>query len=110
MIFLGTFDAATPQDILGNPILADVDAVRHRRVYKLPHGGYRWDPGSHASHLTWQWAVMLLHPTLIRFNLRSAIRDAYTFLYRYAPTDAELDNILQMPLNATMAGYAAFAR
>lgn len=110
VIFLGTFDAATPQDIMGNPMLADVDAVRQRRVYKLPHGGYRWDPGSHESHLTWPWVAMLLHPTRVHVDLRSAIRETYRFLYRYALTDAELDDILQMPLNATMAGYAAFTQ
>lgn len=109
VIFLGAFDDATPEDLIKQPTLAGVDAVQQRRVYKLPHGGYRWDPGSHESHLVWQWAAMLLHPTRARFALRDAMRETYTFLYNYALTEADIDAILQQPLNGTMTGYAAFA-
>ena len=110
VIFVGTFDDGVPDDFMRNPALVGVDAVRNRRVYKLPHGGYRWDPGSHESHLTWQWATMLLHPERARFDLRGSMRDTYRFLYRYELTDAEIDEILQVPLNGSMRGYAAFAR
>ncbi|MGH8070355.1 MAG: ABC transporter substrate-binding protein [Candidatus Entotheonellia bacterium] len=109
-IFVGAFDDATPDDLMRHPSLAGVDAVRTRRVYKLPHGGYRWDPGSHESHLTWQWATMLLHPERARFDLRGSMRETYRFLYHYELTDADIDEILQMLLNASMTGYAAFAR
>jgi iron complex transport system substrate-binding protein len=110
VMFVGAFDDGTPDDLLRNPSLAGVEAVRQRRVYKLPHGGYRWDPGSHESHLTWQWAAMLLHPEHARFDLRGSMRETYRFLYRYELTDADIDEILQMPLNASMTGYAAFTR
>ena len=110
VIFIGAFDDATPDEILRLPALAGIDAVRERRVYKLPHGGYRWDPGSHESHLTWQWAAMLLHPERARFDLRGAMRETYRFLYRYELTDADMDEILQVPVNATMKHYAAFTR
>jgi iron complex transport system substrate-binding protein len=110
VMFIGSFDDATPDDIMRHPALAAVDAVRQRRVYKLPHGGYRWDPGSHESHLTWQWAAMLLHPERIRFDLRQAMRDTYTFLYRYELTDAEMNDILQAPMNGSMTGYATLIR
>lgn len=110
VVFIGAFDDATPKDLMSNPALAGVAAVRNRRVYKLPHGGYRWDPGSHESHLTWQWAVMLLHPERARFDLRGSMRDTYRFLYRYELTDADIDEILQVRLNALMEGYAASTR
>src|SRR5262245_36757018 len=77
MIFLGAFDDSTPADILAIPALRGVDAVRDRRIYKLPHGGYRWDPGSHESQLTWQWVSMLAHPGRVRFDLRGNIRTHY---------------------------------
>lgn len=109
-IFVGAFDEATPDDLMRHPSLVGVDAVRHRRVYKLPHGGYRWDPGSHESHLTWQWVTMLLHPERARFDLRGSMRETYRFLYHYELMDTDIDEILQMPLNASMRGYATFAR
>lgn len=110
VVFIGQFGDAVPDDLISNPALEGVAAVRNRRVYKLPHGGYRWDPGSHESHLTWQWAVMLLHPERARFDLRDSMRDTYRFLYRYELKDADIDEILQVRLNAEMEGYAAFAR
>jgi iron complex transport system substrate-binding protein len=109
-IFVGAFDDATPDDVMRQASLAGVDAVRDRRVYKLPHGGYRWDPGSHESHLTWQWATMLLHPERVRFDLRGSMRETYRFLYHYELMDADIDEILQVPLNGAMTGYAAFAQ
>jgi iron complex transport system substrate-binding protein len=110
VIFLGAFDEATPDELMRLPALAGVAAVRERRVYKLPHGGYRWDPGSHESHLTWQWAAMLLHPERARFDLRGAMHETYRFLYHYELSDAAIDEILQVPLNAAMAHYAAVLR
>jgi iron complex transport system substrate-binding protein len=110
VMFIGAFDDVTPDDLLRLPALAGVEAVRERRIYKLPHGGYRWDPGSHESHLTWQWAAMLLHPEQARFDLRGAMRETYRFLYHYELTDTDMDEILQMPVNAAMKHYAAFTR
>jgi len=109
VIFLGAFDNSTPAEVLNNPALQRVDAVRNRRVYKLPHGGYRWDPGSHESHLGWQWAAMLMHPDRFHFDLRHRVRDAYQFLYRYDVTNADIDEILQMSLNRASTGYDVFA-
>ena len=44
-----------------------------------------------------------------RFDLRGSMRETYRFLYHYELTDADIDEILHMPLNAAMRGYAAFA-
>ena len=49
MILLGNFDTAVPSDIYDDPRWQGVDAVRNRRVYKVPLGGYRWDPPSQES-------------------------------------------------------------
>jgi iron complex transport system substrate-binding protein len=43
-------------------------------------------------------------------DLRDSMRETYRFLYHYELTDADIDEILHMPLNASMRGYAAFAR
>jgi iron complex transport system substrate-binding protein len=105
VIFVGSFDAATPATIMNNPRFAGLRAVRTKRVYKLPHGGYRWDPGSLESHLTWQWAAKLLYPGKFDFDVRSATREYYAFLYNYKVSDVELDQILQLRLNASQANY-----
>lgn len=107
VILLGTFDNATPAEIYANPALANVTAVRSRRVLKLPHGGYRWDPGSHESALQMLWAASVLHPDRFKPELRREMRAAYTFLYNHALTEGEIDDILQYRANAATAGYAA---
>lgn len=107
IIFLGTFDTATPADIYANPALGNVSAVRNKRVYKVPHGGYRWDPGSHESGLMLLWAASVIHPERLKPDLRREMRATYEALYRYKLSDAEIADILQLRANAVAPGYAA---
>ncbi|MDQ2079823.1 ABC transporter substrate-binding protein [Xanthobacteraceae bacterium Astr-EGSB] len=109
VIFIGTFDDATPKTLYANPAFAAVSAIRDKRVYKLPHGGYRWDPGNQESHLTWMWAAQLLHPDRVNFDVRAAIAELYPFLYSYSPSQSEIDAVLQLPLNKSMRHYERFA-
>ena len=109
-IFVGSFDDSSPNDILRNPALGQVEAVKKKQVYKMPHGGYRWDPGSHESHLTWQWVANLLHPGRFHFDVRAAMADSYRFFYRYQLSDTEIDEILQMKMNGNMTGYGRFKK
>jgi iron complex transport system substrate-binding protein len=109
IILLGTFDAATPAALYANTALAGVRAVRERRVYKIPAGGYRWDPPSQESPLMWRWLAGLVHGTGAP-GLRAEVVAEYEFLYGRAPTDAQLDTILQAGSNAGSAGYANFGR
>lgn len=111
VILLGTFDNATPADVYANPAFAGIAAVRNRRVYVLPHGGYRWDPGSHESHLTFLWAARVLHPARARFDVRAEMRTFYEFLYGIRLTEETTNEILALQPNREAAGYiASFAR
>ncbi|WP_214371087.1 ABC transporter substrate-binding protein [Pseudonocardia sp. H11422] len=109
IILVGTFDAATPATLYANPALAGVRAVRERRVYKVPVGGYRWDPPSQESPLMWRWLAGLVHGTGAP-GLRAEVVAEYEFLYGRGPTEAQLDTILQTVPNAGSAGYANFGR
>ncbi|PZA11888.1 iron ABC transporter substrate-binding protein [Rhodopseudomonas palustris] len=109
VILLGNFDTATPDDLYRDPRLQGVAAVRDRRVYRVPLGGYRWDPPSHESALAWTWLAGLLHPARVAIDLRADMRDWYTFLYDYKLSDGEIDDILRTRLNGGSAGYARFA-
>jgi iron complex transport system substrate-binding protein len=104
-ILLGNFDSAMPSDIYDDPRWQGVEAVKNRRVYKMPLGGYRWDPPSQESALTWMWLAGLLHPELAQMNLRAAMREWFTFLYKHDLTDDEIDAILSAPRNRQSAGY-----
>lgn len=110
VILLGNFDEATPADIYADPRWQGIDAVKNRRVYRMPLGGYRWDPPSQESALTWVWLAGLLHPELEHTDLRAAMRDWYTFLYAHTLTDDEIDGILFMDRNRGSAGYERYAK
>ncbi|MET3922446.1 ABC transporter substrate-binding protein [Arthrobacter sp. UYEF20] len=74
VILLGNFDAAMPQDIYSDPVWQSISAVRSRRVYRVPLGGYRWDPPSQESPLMWHWLSDIAFPAA-RSELRGKVTE-----------------------------------
>lgn len=110
VILLGTYESGLHIDrILEDPVLRGTNAVTDRRVYKMPLGGYRWEPASHESPFTWMWLADLLHPDRFSFDLRAEVAEWYPKLYGHTPTEAQIDAILQMEMNGESAGYEIFA-
>jgi iron complex transport system substrate-binding protein len=110
VILLGNFDSAMPADLYRDPRWQSVAAVKAHRVFRMPLGGYRWDPPSQESALTWTWVAGLLHPDQYRADLRHDMRDWYRFLYNHDLTDDEIDRILFTAENAGSAGYERYRR
>jgi len=110
VIFLNSFEADLTIDrILTDPILSLTEAAQTGRVYKMPLGGYRWDPPNAESPLTWMWTAELLHPELFDYDLRAEMRAAYRLLYDHELTDADIDGILWMDMQGDQTNYAQFA-
>lgn len=95
--------------VYDDPILSLTQAAQNKRVYKMPLGGYRWDPPNQESPLTWIWLAELLHPELFDYDLRAEMRDAYKVLYNYELSDADIDGILWTGFQGDAAGYDQFA-
>ncbi len=109
IIFLNGFESKlTPDDVYSNPKLADVSAVKNHRVYKIPLGGYRWDPPNQESPLMWKWLAMVIHPDKFSWDIREEIRSNYKWIYGKVPTDKQLDSILRMEMNKDAAFYENF--
>lgn len=109
VILLNNFEPdLTPNTLYQDPLFADIPAVRDRRVYKVPLGGYLWDPPSQESPLYWQWLSLLLHPDKFDGRLRDNIAHAYGALYGHTPTAGEIDTVLRMQINEGAAGYDRF--
>jgi iron complex transport system substrate-binding protein len=108
IILLGNFDEAMPDDIYGNPVWQSVSAVHSRRVYKVPLGGYRWDPPGQESPLMWRWLSDISFPSGNRSVLREKLSDYFDFLYGHRPTAAETDKILWTEVNGQSANYRQF--
>lgn len=92
-----------------DPILSLTKAAQQKRVYKMPLGGYRWDPPNQESPLTWIWLAELLHPDLFDYDLRSEMRDAYEVLYNYELTDEDIDGVIWTAFQGDAFGYDQFA-
>jgi iron complex transport system substrate-binding protein len=111
IILLNGFQSAlSTDDIYANKNFAGVTAVKNRRVYKMPLGGYRWDPPNQESPLMWKWLAMLAHPDTFNWDLRADIAKAYSFLYNQTPTEEDIDGVLRIPMNSSAANYARFVR
>ena len=110
IILLNGFEPGlSPQDVYDNPLFAEVSAVKNRRVYLMPLGGYRWDPPNHESPLSWLWQSMIFHPEVMDWALRDMIDENYQFIYGRGADDAMIDGILRMAQNADAAHYDQFA-
>lgn len=111
VILLNNFERGlTPRDVYDHPLLAGVSAVKNRRVYRMPLGGYRWDPPSHESPLAWRWLAMVINGEAVDYPLREEIRQSYGRLYGHTPSEAQIDAILHLDLHRGAAGYRRFER
>jgi iron complex transport system substrate-binding protein len=109
VILLNSFEPKLTVDfVYADPVLSLTRAAKAKRVYKMPLGGYRWDPPNQESPLTWMWLAKLLHPAVFTYDLRAEMKRAYKVLYGYTPTDADIDGILWMDQQGAAANYAAF--
>ncbi|GAB3713441.1 ABC transporter substrate-binding protein [Nocardiopsis oceani] len=109
IVLLSHFDTVVPADIHADPLWEDVAAVQNDSVYRIPLGGYRWDPPNQESHLMWHWLARVVHPESDLEPLRPEISSTYEFLYGQAPTDEQTDEILRTDENADSAGYDVFS-
>lgn len=107
VILLGNFDSAMPQDLYSDPVWQNVSAVRSRRVYKVPLGGYRWDPPGQESPLMWHWLADIAFPQQ-QSPLRGKATEYFRFLYNHELTAVELDKILWTAANGGSAHYQQF--
>lgn len=106
IVLLNNFERdARPAVLFGNSLLAGLPAVRNKRVYVYPRGGFRWDPPSHESPLTWRWLQALFHPGLGTSPLRAEMIAAYRVLYGHEASPSDLDTVLRMADNSGSLNY-----
>lgn len=110
ILFISSMTKLTPADVYADPALADLQAVKDKKVYAVPSGGFWWDPPSAESHLSMIWAAQLVHPESAEWDLRAEMKETYEFLYGYELSDDEIDQILRFDANEGAAGYDQFAR
>ena len=93
-----------PQAFYDNPVLASLQAVSAKRVYKMPAFGRT--PDAPEIYLTSPWVALVAHGAGAAPGFNTDIVDGYKAIYGATLTPAQLDSVLEMEQNSGSDGYA----
>ena len=106
IIFIASTDKTEPKYFYNNKIFSKINAVKNKKVYKMPNGGFRWDPPSQESPLSWLWMTSMTHN--IDLDIKRHMQEMYSFLYNYNLSENDMDLILQIDVNKNSSNYLEF--
>ncbi len=99
ILYIGNFTELQPSDFIENKLEGQdwsvVEAVQNGEVYKIPIGGYRWDPPGVETPLMVKWLAKIQHPELFAdMDMNTEVTEFYKEVYNFELTDEMLDEIL----------------
>ena len=96
-----------PADFYAHPLLSSMDAVKNKRVYKVPK--FNASPDSPELFLTAVWLAMVAHPdgASVDADFAATVANAYEMIYGRKPDEAQMRAILEIEANSQAPGYAA---
>jgi iron complex transport system substrate-binding protein len=105
-----SWSTLTIGDLLADPRLAGMRAVRNRRVYHMPMGAMRLE-GPVEEPLFMAWMAQTLHPGAGgEIDLRREIGEAYLEAFGYQLSDEDIDGWLRFDENRSAPGHFVFGR
>jgi iron complex transport system substrate-binding protein len=85
----------TADDLLNDPALATVSAVKNKRVFKCPQGIFLWSARSGEGALMALWLGVTLYPDLfVDIDIRAEVKSFFLDYYNYRLTESETDDVL----------------
>ena len=106
IILLTNFESGlTPATLFNDPLLSNINAIKNKRVYQYPKGGFVWEPPSQETPLTWQWLHGLFYPKSFSIDLKDEMKSYYKLLYNYELTNDEMNQILRIEENKGSESY-----
>jgi iron complex transport system substrate-binding protein len=96
--------ALEPAAFYDNALLANVKAIKNKRVYKVPK--FNQVPDAAEVYLTAVWLAAIAHPDVADKNFRGRVKDAYRTIYGKDVTEEVLDLVLEIEANKGSAGYS----
>ncbi|MFV0322626.1 MAG: ABC transporter substrate-binding protein [Alphaproteobacteria bacterium] len=91
VIFM-TFSKSTPQDVMNNPLFADIDAVKNKRVYQAPLGMFSWYGPSTDVPVSFLWHAKMMYPEYFKdINIVQVTKEHYKKNYNYDITEADIE-------------------
>jgi iron complex transport system substrate-binding protein len=95
VIILTSYTKDTVSDVLANPKLQNVAAVRDHRVYVMPKYVVSWDMPVPESFLGTIWLAQKLYPNQVRFDMAAEITLFYRQFYGFSVPIADLTTLSQ---------------
>ena len=96
-------DDLAPKDFFDNPVLANLKAVKDKRVYKQPV--FARTPDAPEIFLTSQWLAAIAHGADYAPDFRKQIASVYELLYGAKLTEDQVKAILESESNAPAEKY-----
>ncbi|WP_283169715.1 ABC transporter substrate-binding protein [Curtanaerobium respiraculi] len=98
-VFVGNFTGIKASDVLQNKLdgqdWSQIKAVQNNNVYKIPIGGYRWDPPCVETPLMIKWLAKVQHADLFEdMDMKAEVSTFYSDVYGYGLSDDELSRML----------------
>lgn len=93
VIVIPPYGPVQPSDILDNADWAELDAVRHGRVHRMPRVIAPMDSPVPESLLGIAWMAKLFYPDRVQIDLQAEIERFYASYYGYSLTEPELEHM-----------------
>ncbi len=83
VIIIASYSKTQPEELMNNPQLAEVSAVRNDRIYKMPSNLDPWDfPSPNAVVVGTYWIASKLYPDIISIEmLKNKVNEFYKVVY-----------------------------
>ncbi len=92
---------STPDDFYNDPLLADISAVKNKRVYKAPMGMFSWFGPSTDVPLSFLWHAKMLYPEQFAdLNVVEETKTYYETYYGYKLSDEDIKFLFSNSLEA----------
>ncbi len=112
IVFISSFTDTMPEDLYQNKIKGQnwskVDAVKNKRVYKIPVGVYRWYPPSGDAPLMLKWVAQHQYPEIFTYDMEKEVKEYYQKFYNYRLTTEETQSILNTKKEASQGTKGQF--
>lgn len=94
----------TPADFYDHPLLGSVEAIKNRRVYKVPQ--FTMTPDAPEVYLAASWTARVIHGAETVADFGDQMQTAYETAYGRQLTEEEVALVLAKSQNADSAGYS----
>ena len=109
LIFITNFNTAKPDDLYNNTVgsydWSEIEAVKNKQVYKMPHGMYRSYTCGVDTPVTLFWLAKTVYPSLFEdIDITAETKKYYQEVFGITLTDEQANKIFS-PVSAAGTGF-----